>query len=237
MVKSSTTPKSPSLLAPPDVLASPPTVETVQGNLADGHKVSTEPELEAGRAYASSAIPIAERGLLVRKAWLAAPVIPRPDVGEDFPPYANIPSLLKVAAAQIVSDPAIPTTLSEPFVRNRGIVTGYAEEIPRAEAALAAIPKLTLQDCTRHPQLRGTSRWPENGRVGRLHADLTRMGTGRDRLDDYARALAQCLETVLRWSRGQKALGIRQAAVAVTPRRDDAEPTRAITEFNVFDNR
>jgi len=208
-----------------------PAVETVQHNLAAATTKAEEPELAAGRACLQACLPIAERGLPMRREWLAAPVTPRPERDEDFPVWPDVASLRTAANAQrLTAD--ISDVIAEPFRRSRETVNGFCDEIPRAEAAVNAIPKLSLKDVERPPQWRNTPFWPAMGGVARLRQDLCNMGMGRDRLDDAARALAASLEALLRWSRGQKERGVREAAMTRQP--DPEANTETVLSIKPF---
>ena len=206
-------------------------VETVQQNLSSATTKAEEPELAAGQATLRACLPIAEQGIPLRKAWLDAPVVPRPEQNEVFPTWPDIPTLRAAANAQRLSAD-IPDVIAEPFRRSRETVNGFCDEIPRAEAAVNAIPKLSLKDVERPPQWRNTPFWPAMGGVARLRQDLCNMGMGRDRLDDAARALAASLEALLRWSRGQKERGVREAAMTRQP--DPEANTETVLSIKPF---
>lgn len=207
--------------------------ETVQQNLADARVQAEQPEIALARAYLTPLKPKGQDGLARRKAWLAAPVTPRVDRDENFPPWPSVEALLACAAKQQVGDPAIPDGFRDPFLHFRAKVTGYVAEIPKAETALAAIPKLTARDCERHPQYQGTPHRWGTSRVADYASDLCRITAGDDVLTDAARGLAQYTMYVINCSRNAKAAGVRESAT-LSPLPRTGEDPPAVTKFSPF---
>jgi hypothetical protein len=208
----------------------PPALETAQGNLAAGAVQAGRPDRDAALACLVPHIAATEAGLAMREAWHTSPVTPKPDV-DDFPAYESVDTLLKHAVAQHAD--AYPAW--EEFVTYRKRVLGHVEAIATTRAALARIPKLQSEDCSRPEHFRVANRWPTDSLVERLQNTMGGMrNVPRDTLDDHARALATSLTQLLAWSRSSAA-AVRPT-LATTRNTDDRVSDR-ITQFNVFDHR
>jgi len=209
----------------------PPTLETVQGNVHDGQANYLDVDLTAAHALLAPLRAPGEAGIRRHEAWRTSPVEPRPDLDEDFPPYATVDELLQHARAQQPAD--CPDHLWTPFATARGHVQGEVDDIATAKKALEAEMALTAKQCARPESYRAENRWPRH--VQDIANDLGRLANRTDdTLDDHAHWLAVALQVVLGWSRGRKAQAAPPPAETMRPG-TLAAPDSGATRWNPFD--